>query len=97
MKIVVQARRLVIFIDAEEGDIEVVTRVSKVVGIAAEEGGIELRREYQPDVSVLLVLVQVVHFSGIESHNVAAQAGGRAAVLLDRRHGRAFRLTRLRA
>ena len=52
---VLELDRLVVFIDAEEADIEVVARILEIVRVAAEKRDVLLRREHQPHVGVLLV------------------------------------------
>jgi len=69
-------RRLVIFIDAEESNVEIVAWISKVIGVAAEKRGVELRREHQTNIRVLLVLIEVVDLSGIKNDHVTAQSRG---------------------
>jgi hypothetical protein len=43
-----------VFVGAEKGGVQAVARVSEVLGVAAEEGGIEFGREDQADVRVFL-------------------------------------------
>ena len=78
--------RLAVLVGAEEGKIEIVARVGEIVRVAAELRDIELRREHQAHVGVLLVLVKVVHAARVERHHVAAVAGLGGACLLDLRH-----------
>src|SRR5258707_11772213 len=72
-----------VFIYAEECDVEIVTRIGEVVGIAAEKGRIKFGREYQAHVGELFVLIQVIDLTRIENNDVAAKARGTAAILLD--------------
>src|SRR5262252_9447748 len=86
LQVVVQMGRLVILIDAEEGDVEVVARIFEVIGIPAEEGDVKLRREHQADIRVLLVLVKVVDLPRIKGDYVATETSSSCAILLDLRH-----------
>ena len=95
-QIIVEVSRLVVLVYAEEGDIEIVPGKGEVVGIAPEKRDIKLRREHQPHISVLLILVQVVNLSGIENHDVAAQSRAGSAVFLDLRHSGALRCSGFR-
>ena len=52
--------RFSVFVDAEEGDVEVVPRIGEIVGISAKERDIKLGRKYQADIGVLFVFIQVV-------------------------------------
>ena len=54
------ARRLAVLVGADERDVQVVAGELEVVGVAAEEGDVELGGEDEPDVGVLLVEVEVV-------------------------------------
>src|SRR5215469_378029 len=95
LQVVVQVGRLVVLVDAEKRDIEVVARIFEVVRIPAEEGNVELGREDQTDIRILLVLVKVVYLSRIKSDHVAAEASRSAAILLDLRHRRALGLANI--
>ena len=75
MKVVLEMRRLIIFVYAEERDVQIVTRVGEVIGVTAKKSDAELRRKDQAHIDVFLVLVQVVNRAGVERHDVAAQAG----------------------
>ena len=85
---------LAVLVGAEEADVEVVAGILEVVGIAAEEGDVELGREDEPDVGVLLVRVEVVLPALIERDHVAAQAGLVVRFLLDRAPSPPRRATR---
>src|SRR6185369_2554991 len=64
----------VVFIDAEETDIEVVARIFEIVGVAAEEGDVFFGGEDEANVGVLFVLVEVVLAALKEGDDVAAEA-----------------------
>ena len=86
-EVVLGARRLVVLVGAQEGDVEVVAGEVEVVGVAAEEGDGELGSEHQPHVLEALVAIEVVDAAVVERDHVAAQllvVG--CAFLLDRRH-----------
>src|SRR5207248_9861327 len=86
-EVMVGVEGLAALVGAEEGDVEVVAREVEVVGIAAEEGDGELRREDEAHVLEAPVLVQMVAAAVIERDDVAADLGIPAgALLLDLRH-----------
>ncbi len=93
---VLDLRRLPLLVGAEDGHVEVVARVSEVVVVAAEEGGLELGREHHADVVVLLVTVEAVLGAPVERHDLAAEALGLEALRLEGRDGRLALLARLR-
>ena len=66
-------RRRAVFVDAQKGDVEIVSREFEVVWIAAEERDVGLRREHQANVRVLPVLIEVVHPARVQRDHVAAQ------------------------
>src|SRR5580704_119923 len=92
LKIVIEVRRFVIFVDSKKSDVEIVARVGEIIGIASEEGDVEFRREHQTDIGVLLVLVEVINLARIENHYITAQSGRSGAVFFDLRHGGALGL-----
>src|SRR5207237_9545740 len=65
---------LPVLIDADERHVYVVAREVEVVGVAAEEGGLELRHEDEPHVRVLLVAIEIVLPALIERDHIRAQA-----------------------
>ena len=83
--------RLAVLVEPEQRDVEAVARIGEIVGVAAEERGLELRREDQAHVRVLLVAVQVVQRALVQRHHLAAQAGDLLRLLLDPAHRRAAR------
>src|SRR5205807_2024842 len=58
VKIIVQVCRLVIFVNAKEADVEVISWVGEIVSITSKEGRVELRRKNQSHVGVFFVLVE---------------------------------------
>ena len=74
LQVIVDFGRLAVLVRAEERNIEIVTRIFKVVGVATEERHIEFRCEDQPNVVVLLVFVEVVHGSRIQGDDIAPHA-----------------------
>ena len=84
--------RLIIFVDAEETDVQIVAGIFEIIGIAAEEGGIEFRRKDQAHVGVLLIFIEVIHRAGVKSDHIAAQFRLGGALLLDGGHRRALGL-----
>ena len=89
----IETHGLVVFVDAEKGNVQVIAGVGEVVGIASEEGSVELRRENQADVGVLLVFVEMEHFAGVERNHIAAHSGGSGAIFFNGAHGGALSLT----
>ena len=67
--------RLVVFVNAEEADVEIVTRIGEIVGVAAVEGDLLLGGEDKPDIGVAFEAVKVVLAALVERDDVAAQAG----------------------
>ena len=57
-EVVLDLRRLAVFVGAEEADVEVVARIFEVVRVAAEEGDVELGGEDEPDVGVCFICVE---------------------------------------
>ena len=90
LQVVVEMNRLVVFVNTEEGDVEVIARVGKIVGVATEKCRLKFRRKHQAHIGVFLVSVQVVNFARVESNNVAAQAGRCGAVFFNGAHGGAL-------
>ncbi len=90
LQIVLDLDGLVVFVGAEEADVEVVARVLEVVGIAAEEGDVELGREHEADVGISLVGVEVILAALVERDHVGAQAGLLLGFGLDPGHGLAL-------
>ena len=72
-----------VLVHAKDREVEVVTRIGKVVRVAAEEGHLLLGREHQPDVGVLLVTVEPILCALVERHDVGPQAGSIEAFFLD--------------
>jgi hypothetical protein len=91
LEIILQVDGLIVFVDAEEADVQIVARVLEVVGIAAEEGGGEFGREDEADVGVFFVFVEMKHSAGVERDHIAAEFRGCNAILLDGGHGGAAR------
>lgn len=87
--------RLSIFVDAEEGHVQIVSRVLKVVGVAAEERDRELWRECQPHVGVFLVAIEVIRPTLIKRDDVAAEFRLLSRFFLDPRDLRLPRRLRL--
>ena len=82
-QVVLDLGRLVVLVDAEEGDVQVVARVLEVVRIAAEERDRLLGREYQTDIRVLLVAVKVILRSLVERDDLTLELGLVGRLLLD--------------
>ena len=72
---VVDVRGLVVFVGAHEGDVEAVAGVFEVVGVAAEEGGLEFGGEDEADVGVAFVAIEVVEGAAVESDDGGVIAG----------------------
>src|SRR5438132_7725271 len=73
LEVIVDLRRLAVFVRAEQADVEVVTGILEVVGIAAKKRDRYFRREHEPHVRVLFVAVEVIFSSLIERDDIAAQ------------------------
>ncbi len=83
LEIVLAPNGLPILIHAEQREIQVVARVCEVVGIAAEERDLLLRRKNNPHIGVLLVAIQPVFPALIQRHHVGAEAGLLQALALN--------------
>ncbi len=88
-------RRLIILIDAEEADIEIVTRIFKVIGIPSKEADIRFRRKDQPHIGIALIAVERILAPLEKRHYVAAQTGRLQRFLLQPAHHFPPRLERL--
>ena len=88
LQVVRGLRGLAVFVRPEERDVEVPARVGEVVVVAAEVGNLLLGREHEAHVGVFLVAVEPVLAAAVEGDDLALQAGGRRALLLDRRPSR---------
>ncbi len=75
LQVLVGLDRLAVLVDAEDGEVEIVTRIREVVGIAAEERHLLFGREHEPHVRVFLVAVQPVLRALIERHDVRPKPG----------------------
>ena len=74
-QIVLEPGRLAVFIDTEKAHIEVEARVFEIVGIAAVEGDLLLRREDQADIGVFLVAIKMILPALVKRDHVTAQTG----------------------
>ena len=72
-----------VLIHAEQREIQVVAGIREVVGIAAKERDLLLRREDDPHIRVFLVAIQPVFPALIERDHVGAEAGLFQAFALD--------------
>ena len=57
VQVVIEVRRLVVFVNAKERDVEVIPRIGEVVGIAAEKRGFEFGSKDQAYIGILFVFV----------------------------------------
>ena len=48
-------RGLIVFINAEEADVQIVTGILEIIGVAAEKRSVEFRREDEAHFGVLFV------------------------------------------
>src|ERR1035437_2426042 len=83
LEIVFGIDRLAIFIDAEDGHVEVVTRIGEVIRVTAEEGGLLFGGKDNAYVAVGLVSVEPVLAALVEGDHVGAQAALVLALFLD--------------
>src|SRR4029450_537927 len=74
---------LIVLVNAEQRQIEVVTRVCKVVGIAAEERDVALRRHHQSYVAEPPVAVDGIDPALVETHDLASELSLLIALGLD--------------
>src|SRR5262249_18816810 len=78
--------RAIVFVYAEEAEIEAKSRVFEVVDVAAEGGDSGPGGQDQPNVRILLVSVKVVKPAVIERNHVAAEPGLLQRLLFDFGH-----------
>ncbi len=64
---------LVVLVDPEEGEVEVVSRKSEVVGIAAVERRLSLRRHHQPHIRIALIAIEPVFAAAVQRDNGAME------------------------
>ena len=88
-------RRLAVFVDAKERDVEIVAREGEVVVVAAEIRDLLLRREDEPDVGVSLVPMEPVLTAAVKRDDSGSQVGRIGRRRFDRRDGRAARRGRI--
>src|SRR6185369_8737462 len=67
-------RRLAILVGAEQANIQIVARELEVVGIAAVERNLLLRREYQSHVGVAFEAIQMIRAALPKRDDIGAQA-----------------------
>ncbi|GBC83468.1 hypothetical protein HRbin10_02616 [bacterium HR10] len=84
-QVVLRANRPPILVHAKEREIQAVSGIREIVGIATEEGDLLLRREDQTHIGIALVAVEPVFGSVIERHDLRMRAGRLAALPLDAR------------
>ena len=78
--------RLPVFVDAKDADIEIVTRILEIVGIAAVKSDLLLRREDDANVVVSFVLIEMVKAALIKCNHIRAKAGLLFTFLFDLRN-----------
>ena len=76
---------LSVVVHAKQRHIEVIARIGEVIRIAAIKSGLLLRRKYQPDIRVRLVLIEPVFAAVVKRHHVGAKPGLVFALFGDRR------------
>src|SRR5205814_697916 len=95
LQVVLNLRRLAVFVDPEEAHIEVEARKLEVVRIAAEERDLLLGREDQADVGVALETIKMIRAALVERDDIAPQARLLARLLFDFRDDLAASLRRV--
>ena len=78
--------RLPVFVDAKDADIEIITRILEIVGIAAVKSDLLLRREDDANVVVSFVLIEMVKAALIKCDHVRAEAAPLFTFLFDLRN-----------
>ena len=63
---------LAIFVSAENADIEIVTRILEVIGIATVERRLLFWREDDPHIVVAFVAIQIVNAAPIKRNHIGA-------------------------
>ena len=75
--------RLIVFVGAEERDVEIVARIFKVVRIAAEEANAFFRGKDEANVVEFLIAVKMIKTALIKRYDFAGQSGFRLAVFFE--------------
>src|SRR5205807_1064390 len=75
--------RFPVLIGPEERKVQTESRVGEIIRIATKLSNGEFRREHQPHVCVLLVLIETVLPAGVEGHYIAPIPSGGGAFFLD--------------
>ena len=68
VQVMLNLRRLAVFVGAEKADIQIVAREFEVVRVAAEEGDLLFRREDQPHIGVLFEAIKVILAALVQGH-----------------------------
>src|SRR5947209_914834 len=87
-EVMLQLRRFSVLVGAEETDVQIITRIFEIVGVAAKKGNLLLRRENDPDICITLETVKMIASALVKGHDVAAQAGFVLRFFLDFGHNR---------
>src|SRR5262245_26546491 len=74
LQIVFRLDRLAVFVHAQNGEVEVVSREREIVWIAAEECHLLLRREYETHIGVLFIAIEPVLAALIKRHDVGTKS-----------------------
>ena len=95
LEVVLGMDRLVVFINANQRHVDVVTRKVEIVGIATEECGLEFRHKDEANVCVLFIAIKTVLTALVKRDNVRTQAGRFQRLSFDLRDLDSFRLERV--
>src|SRR6185369_2465972 len=75
-EIVIRVHWLIVLANANQRHVDVEPREVEVIGIAAEESGLELRHKYETNVGVFLVTIEIVLSALEKGDDVRTQASG---------------------
>ena len=85
-QVVIDLRRLAVFVSAENADIEIESRIFEVVRVPAIKRDLLLGRKNESDIIVTLVPIKMVRAALIKRDDVRTQSGFVFAFFLDRRN-----------
>src|SRR5689334_2334156 len=87
---------LTIFVNTNEGHVDIEAWEIEVVRVATEKRGLEFRHEHETHIGVLLVTIEIVLSALVKRDDVRAQPGGFSRLRFDRGSLSASRRKRLR-
>ena len=75
--------RAAVFVGAQKREIQVVSRIGEIIGIAAEKCSLLFRREHQSHIGIFFISVQPILTTGVKRHYIRSKVGRDKTLLLD--------------